>query len=94
MRTLGSFAFGFLITFVSLWVSDSLRFARYLLMPGFLFTNTLGFLGMHCVGADSIAEKSTCSWLALVANVVIYATICFVAVTFLKRNSRVRVSGP
>ena len=94
MRTLGSLAFGFLITFVSLWVSDSLRFARYLLMPGFLFTNTLGFLGMHCLDAYNLSQKSTCTWLALVANVVIYSTICFIAVTFLKRNKKVRVAGP
>jgi hypothetical protein len=94
MRTVGSLAFGFLITFVSLRLSESLAFAHYLLTPGFLFTDSLGFLGMHCITANSVSEKSTCAWLGLVANVVIYAAICFVVVTILKRNSRVRVAGP
>jgi hypothetical protein len=94
MRTLGSFAFGFLVTFVSLALSGSLEFARWLLIPGFVIADALGFLGVNCANADSIREKMFCSWVGLLVDVLLYGAICFLLVTFMKRNTQTRVGGP
>jgi large-conductance mechanosensitive channel len=94
MRIVGSLAFGFLVTFASLALSGSLTFARWLLMPGFVIADSLGFLGVNCLNADSIRAKMYCSWVSLVIDVLIYGVICFLVAMFIKRNTQMRVGGP
>jgi hypothetical protein len=94
MRIVGSFAFGFLVTFLSLALSESLKVARWLLMPGFLIVDRLGFLGVNCFNANSVRDKLSCAWVALIADVLIYGAICLLLVTLKKRGIQRRVGGP